>query len=176
MEVHGVRIETTVGDIAAMQMDAVVNAANNHFWMGSGVAGAVKRAGGGKIETEAMSKGPVPVGEAIVTGAGDLNARFVIHAAVRGQDLVARSDAIRKATRSSLAQAAVVGIESLALPAFGTGVGGFRAADAAALMISEAVAFVHDRKPVALKRIIFVLFSEESKIEFEQALSKVQTG
>ena len=174
MEVDGVRIEVTVGDIAAMRVDAVVNAANNHLWMGSGVAGAIKRAGGGNIETEAMSKGPLAVGESVVTGGGSLDARYVIHAVVMGQDLVTSGEAIRRATRSSLEQALVLGIGSVALPAFGTGVGGFPPGEAAAVMTSETVAFVHDRKPGALDRIIFVLFSDHLQNKFEEALTEVQ--
>ena len=175
MEVGGVRIEITLG-VAGIEIDDVVNAANNHFWMGSGVAGAIERVGGGNIETEAMSKGPVSVGESVVTGGGDLHARYVIHAAVMGQDLVTSAQAIRKATRSSLEKAVALEVESVGLPAFGTGVGGFPPAEAATVMISEAVAFMYDRKPVDLERIVFVLFSDDLKAEFDRALSKVQIG
>src|SRR5438128_1849470 len=93
------------GDIAALEVDAVANAANDHLWMGAGVAGALKRAGGEAIEREAMSKGPIAVGDAVVTGGGRLRARHVIHAAVMGQDLRTSADAIERATRSALARA-----------------------------------------------------------------------
>src|SRR5213079_1753506 len=101
------------GDIAALEVDAIANAANDHLWMGSGVAGALKRAGGDEIEREAVAKGPIPVGDAVATGAGRLPARWVIHAAVMGQDLVTSADAIRRATRRTLEVADELGAASL---------------------------------------------------------------
>lgn len=77
-------IEVIAGDIASLQVDAVANAANDHLWMGAGVAGALKRAGGEEIEREAMAKGPIPVGTAVATSAGRLPARYVVHGAVMG--------------------------------------------------------------------------------------------
>src|SRR5713101_5275848 len=95
-------LEVVEGDIAALAVDAVANAANDHLWMGAGVAGAIKRAGGEEIEREAMSQAPIQVGDAVATGAGRLHARWVIHAAVMGQDLVTSADAVRRATRRAL--------------------------------------------------------------------------
>src|SRR5215468_9753887 len=109
-------IETQRGDISRVQVDAVVNAANNHLWMGAGVAGALKRAGGPEIEREAVAKGPINVGEAIVTNGGALPAKYVIHAAVMGQDLTTDRSKISRATRNSLTRAAELGISSIALP------------------------------------------------------------
>src|SRR5262245_1778241 len=82
------------GDISALDVDAVANAANDRLWMGAGVAGALKRAGGEEIEREAVAKGPIAVGDAVATGAGQLPARWVVHAAVMGQDLRTSADAI----------------------------------------------------------------------------------
>src|SRR5262249_51238893 len=130
-------IETQRGDISQAQVDAVVNAANNHLWMGSGVAGALKRAGGSVIEREAVAKGPIEVGEAVVTSGGALPAKYVIHAAVMGQDLQTDRFKISKATRNSLVRAREAGISSIAFPAFGTGVGGFPPDLAADAMIHE---------------------------------------
>src|SRR5947207_4437839 len=109
------------GDIAALEVDAVANAANDHLWMGAGVAGAIKRAGGEEIEREAVAKGPIAVGTAAATGAGRLKARHVIHGAVMGQDLRTSAELIEQTTRSCLELADELGCESLALPAFGTG-------------------------------------------------------
>src|SRR5262249_59667831 len=95
-------LETQRGDISRANVDAVVNAANNHLWMGSGVAGALKRAGGIEIEREAVAKGPVEVGEAVFTNGGALPARYVIHAAVMGQDLPTDQSKIRQATNNAL--------------------------------------------------------------------------
>src|SRR5438128_10642977 len=98
------------GDIAALEVDAVANAANDHLWMGAGVAGALKKAGGDEIEREAKAKGPIKVGEAVVTGGGRLLARHVIHAAVMTQ-LIPRTSAevIARATAASLARAEEIG-------------------------------------------------------------------
>src|SRR5919108_3371306 len=90
------------GDIAALDVDAIANAANNQLWMGAGVAGAIKRAGGDEIEREAVAKGPIELGDAVATGAGRLKARHVVHGAVMGQDLVTNADLVRKTTRSCL--------------------------------------------------------------------------
>ena len=166
---HGVSIETERGDISQVQADAVVNAANNHFWMGAGVAGALKRAGGVEIEREAMSKGPLEVGAAVVTGGGNLKAKYVIHAAVMGQDLRTDRSSIQQATRSSLESARELGVESIAFPAFGTGVGGFSPEIAADAMIGECAAFVTASRS-SLKRIVFVLFSADLLNIFENRL------
>src|SRR3954470_17757042 len=96
------RLEVREGDIAAVETDAVANAANDALWMGAGVAGALKRAGGDEIEREAMAQGPIELGSAVATAAGRLPARWVIHGAVMGQDLRTNADLVRRATRSCL--------------------------------------------------------------------------
>ena len=80
-------LEVVEGDITELDVDAVANAANNELWMGAGVAGAIKRAGGSEIEREAVAQAPIAVGQAIATGGGNLRAKHVVHAAVMGQDL-----------------------------------------------------------------------------------------
>src|SRR5438105_7417686 len=130
-----VTIEVAEGDIAAEDVDAVVNAANNHFWMGSGVAGAIKARGGEAIEREAMAQGPVEPGECVITTGGRLPARYVIHAAVMGQELDTSAALIERATRNALAMADAHGIDSISFPALGTGVGGFPLDECARLMI-----------------------------------------
>ena len=129
------RIDIVEGDISTETTTAIVNAANNHFWMGAGVAGAIKRRGGEEIEREAMARGPVAAGECVLTSGGRLAARYVIHAAVMGQDLQTSSELIDRATRNALALAETHRIESMAFPAFGTGVGGFPVADCARIML-----------------------------------------
>src|SRR5712692_9657589 len=95
-------IEVILGDITDQKTDGIVNAANNHLWMGGGVAGAIKRRGGDVIERDAMSQGPVEIGASVITGAGKLVAKVVIHAVVMGQDLHTDENKIRLATRSAL--------------------------------------------------------------------------
>src|SRR6266699_1076825 len=128
-------LQITEGDLTAETTDAVVNAANNHFWMGSGVAGAIKSRGGQEIEREAMAQGPVEPGECVITTGGRLRARHVIHAAVMGQDLRTWSAIIARATTNALVLAGAYGLTSIAFPAFGTGVGGFPVDECARVMI-----------------------------------------
>ena len=156
-------LEVREGDIATVEADAIANAANNHLWMGSGVAGALMRAGGVEIEREAIAQGPIPVGTAVATTAGSLKARYVIHGAVMGQDLVTDADLVRRTTRACLELADELGCESLALPAFGTGVGGFPLDECARLMVGEARAF----EPAVLHRIVFAVYGEEAARAFE---------
>ncbi|PYS55688.1 MAG: hypothetical protein DMG13_02975 [Acidobacteria bacterium] len=165
-----VSLETERGDISQAKVDAVVNPANNHLWMGAGVAGALKRAGGAEIEREAVAKGPVAVGEAIVTTGGALHAKYVIHAAVMGQDLRTDQVKIREATKNALAQARELSLSSIAFPALGTGVGGFLPELAADGMISECVSFIKGGSAPSLKRIVFVLFSDDVLNAFEKVL------
>jgi O-acetyl-ADP-ribose deacetylase len=160
-------LEVVEGDIAALAVDAIANAANDHLWMGAGVAGAIKRAGGEGIEREAVARGPIPLGEAVATGAGRLRARYVIHGAVMGQDLRTDADLVRRTTESCLAVADGLGVRSLALPAFGTGVGGFPLADCARIMVEAARSF----DASALERVVFAVFGAEAEAAFREALA-----
>jgi len=131
-----IRLEIADGDIAAESTDAIVNAANDHLWMGAGVAGAIKARGGPEIEADAMRQGPIAVGTSVVTTAGRLPIpRFVIHAAVMGQDLRTSGPVIARATRHALTAADGLRIRSVTFPALGTGVGGFPLDECARLMV-----------------------------------------
>ena len=160
-----ISIEVVEGDIAAQNVEAVVNAANNHFWMGSGVAGALKARGGAGIEREAMAQGPVEPGECVMTSAGRLPAKHVIHAAVMGQDLQTSADIIARATANALALADAHGLTSIALPAFGTGVGGFPLDECARIMTFA----VRAHEPKSLRVVRFVLFGQDAYDVFERA-------
>lgn len=160
-------LEVVEGDITELDVDAIANAANDHLWMGSGVAGAIKRAGGEEIEREAMAKGPIPLGDAVATSAGRLAARYVIHGAVMGQDLRTDADLVGRTTRSCLEVADELGCRSLALPAFGTGVGTFPLAECAQIMVGEARA----HEPRTLERVVFAVYGEDAESAFRAALS-----
>ncbi len=159
------QLEVLQGDIAAAEVDAVANAANDHLWMGAGVAGALKRAGGEEIEREAMAKGPIPVGSAVATTAGRLPARYVVHGAVMGQDLRTSADLVERTTRACIAVADELGCRSLALPAFGTGVGGFPVQECARLMVDA----VRAAQPRTLERVVFAVFGDEAYAAFTAA-------
>jgi O-acetyl-ADP-ribose deacetylase len=161
-------LEVVEGDITALAVDAVANAANNELWMGAGIAGAIKRVGGAEIEQEAVAQAPIEVGQAIATGAGNLPAKHVVHAAVMGQDLQTSAEVISQATRRTLEVADDLGSRSLALPAFGTGVGGFPVERCAELMVTEARAF----EPANLERVVFAVFGQDAEQAFRSAVGE----
>ncbi len=123
------------GDICDLEVDAIVNAANLSLWMATGVSGALKRAGGDEIEFEAVRQAPVSLGESIVTGAGRLAARAVIHAVSLDRDRRTSGPVIEAAVRSAFARARELGVASVAFPALGTGVGGFPLDEAARITV-----------------------------------------
>jgi O-acetyl-ADP-ribose deacetylase len=161
-----IELEVTAGDITALEVDAIANAANNELWMGGGVAGAIKRAGGEEIEREALGRGPIEVGDAVATTAGRLPARWVVHGAVMGQDLRTDADLVRRTTESCLRVADEVGAESLALPAFGTGVGGFPLDECARIMVEA----VRRHEASSVTRVVFAVFGAEAKAAFDGAV------
>jgi len=130
-------IRSARGDITTYAGGAIVNAANNHLILGAGVAGAIRRRGGPSIQAECRRCGPIRVGEAAITGAGDLPCRWVIHAAAMGDEPVSERS-IRDATSASLRLAAARGIRDIAFPVLGTGVGGFPFRRAVEIMVAAA--------------------------------------
>lgn len=169
ISVAGTAVEIVRGDITDQEVDAIVNAANNHFWMGAGVAGAIKKRGGGSIETEAVSQGPVSVGEAVITSGGNLKANYVIHAAGMGQDLRTDAEKVSEATLTSLERARENDITTIAFPAIGTGVGGLSLEICARSMIDTVVDFLAGENS-PLERVLFVLFDEEGHDTFQEQL------
>ncbi len=155
-----IKIEVVQGNITEADAEAIVNAANNHLWMGSGVAGAIKNKGGVEIERDAMSKGPIKVGQAVESTAGRLPYKYIIHAAGMGQDLRTDEMVVHEVTRNSLLLADKLGLKSLAFPAIGTGVGGLLIAACAGAMIDAVRQLSNELQN--LSRVIFVLFDKES--------------
>jgi len=164
--IDSITIRILEGDICDRDVDAIVNAANNQLWMGGGVAGAIKRRGGGAIEREAVAKGPIPIGESVATGAGDLKAKHVIHAAVMGADLATDADKIRRAALSALALAGRLGLHSIAFPALGTGVGGFPLDECARIMRQAVID--HTSKGTALSIVEFIVVGRDAREAFER--------
>ena len=160
------------GDITEAEVDAVVNAANAELWMGTGVAGAMKRKGGIVIEEEAVRQGPIEPGEAVLTVAGNLPATHVIHAATMGRDLKADANLIAAATRASLAIAEKHRLLSIAFPALGAGVGGVPPAQSADTMISTVVEHVRAGK-TSLQKVVFILYQDETLKAFSDALRRL---
>jgi O-acetyl-ADP-ribose deacetylase (regulator of RNase III) len=165
-------VRVVEGDISTFEGDAVVNAANNHLRLGSGVAGALARRGGGAIQEECdeilRKDGPIKVGEAAITGAGKLRARFVIHAAAMG-DVPVTPESIRNATRSALELAEEHGVRSIAFPILGTGVGGFPFSEAARVMV-EAVRDFVSTDP-GIESIVFFGYTPDQAATLRRYLS-----
>ena len=163
------RIELWNGDICDLEVDAIVNAANTSLWMATGVGGALKRAGGDEIEFAAVRQAPVPLGGAVVTGAGRLAARAVIHAVSLDRDRRTSGAVIEAAVRNAMARAREIGVMSIAFPALGTGVGGFPLDEAARI----TVATVRDELPrsPSIQHVIFALRGAVAYQSFEAALA-----
>jgi O-acetyl-ADP-ribose deacetylase len=150
------RITILQGDLTDQAVDAIVNAANTQLLLGGGVAGAIRRKGGQSIQDDCDRIGPVPLGQAAITGAGKLKARYVIHAAGMVIGELATEENLRLATRSSLLLAQEKSLRSIALPAIGTGIAGFPLRRCAEVMMEEVVA--HLAGPTTLASIRFVLY------------------
>jgi O-acetyl-ADP-ribose deacetylase (regulator of RNase III) len=158
-------LEVMAADVTQLEVDAIANAANTMLLHGGGVAGAISRAGGPEVQRESDARAPIGLGEAVETTAGDMPARWVIHAATMEPGGPTSSAIIEQATRSTLAKAEELGARSLALVAFGTGVGGFPIDDAARIMVGAARDHGGD-----LERIVFAVHGDEAERAFRDAL------
>jgi O-acetyl-ADP-ribose deacetylase len=163
-------VEVLDTDITQLEVDAIANAANTDLAHGGGVAGAISRAGGPEVQRESDAKAPIGLGEAVETTAGAMPSRWVIHAATMRLGGPTSEDIIRRATASTLAKADELGARSLALVAFGTGVGRFPLADAARVEV-EAVQR-HLDGGSGLERVVFAVHGEEARAAFAAALGR----
>jgi len=164
------RIRIVEGDITALKVDAIVNAANNDLILGAGVAGAIARRGGPSIQTECDKIGAIKIGEAALTGGGNLPAKWVIHAAAMGLGRPATAEGIKNSTNASLALARDKRMSAVAFPALGTGIAGFPLEECAKIMIKETVDFfvVNDYP----ETVIFCLWGGEAYRTFLKQLIK----
>ena len=162
-------IEVLDTDITTLEIDAIANAANTRLLHGGGVAGAIARAGGPAVQEESHARAPIGLGEAVETTAGDMPARWVIHAATMEPGGPTSADVIRRATASTLQRADALGARSLALVAFGTGVGGFPVEEAARIEVEEVRRALDDGG--GLERVVFAVRGDEARQAFERALA-----
>jgi O-acetyl-ADP-ribose deacetylase len=165
------KIQFLKGDITEMAVDAIVNAANTDLTLDAGLAGAIRRKGGARIQEECERLAPIRLATAVVTTAGNLRAHFVIHAAVLRPGEKATAESIRLATRQCLMRAEEKTIKSLAFPALGTGVGGFPLQECAQVMIKAVLEHVKVR--TSLEKIYFVLFDDEALKLFEETYQQL---
>ncbi len=160
------------GDITDIEVDAIVNAANTRLLLGGGVAGAIRRKGGDSIQKECDKIGSIPLGEAVVTGAGKLKAKFVIHAAGMHLGGSVSEEPLREATNNSLLRVDEKGLKTIALPAIGTGVGGFPLNRCAQVMIDIVVEYLKNEK-TGIEKVYFILFDMETYKVFNDYLTIV---
>jgi O-acetyl-ADP-ribose deacetylase (regulator of RNase III) len=166
-----VKIVVTTGDITRQEVDAIVNPANSSLIMGGGAAGAIKRAGGKEIEDEAIKKAPVPVGKAIATNAGIIEAKHVIHApTMKMPAMRIGAENVKLAMKGALECAEQLGIQSIAFPGMGTGVGGLQLEEAAAIMVKATKKHVDNS--TCLKEIVFVGFRDALTNAFKKTIEK----
>lgn len=167
MTVAKLRVRLVKGDLTELEVDGIVNPANSLGEMGGGVAGAIRKKGGPKIEREAMARAPIPIGRAVATTSGNLRCRAVIHApTMSGPAELTDVEKIKKATFGALECADEAGLSTLAFPGMGTGVGRVEPHQAAEAM-AEVVRNFH---PKSLKEVLFVAYGEELQQAFEKAL------
>jgi len=170
----GEHIEIRQGDITELDVDAIVNAANNDLQLGGGLAGAIRRKGGPQIQIECDKIGTIPVGGAAITSGGNLKARHVIHAASMQLGGATSAQWLRSSTAHALRIAAQNGLKSIAFPAIGAGIGGFPMRDCAEIMLRETAR--HFEQPSSIEKVFFVLFDGDAFAVFEQAFAELQTN
>jgi O-acetyl-ADP-ribose deacetylase (regulator of RNase III) len=163
-------IEVLDADITKLEVEAIANAANTDLAHGGGVAGAISRAGGPQVQRESDEKAPIGLGEAVETTAGEMPARWVIHAATMELGGPTSEDIIRRATAATLRKADELGATSLALVAFGTGVGRFPLEDAARVEVEEVRR--HLDSGSGLERVVFAVHGDAAKAAFDGAVGQ----
>jgi O-acetyl-ADP-ribose deacetylase len=178
------KVQVRLGDITEQpDIDAIVNAANTDLVLGSGVAGAIRRKGGDVIDEEARRKGPVRLGDVVITTAGNLPNRYVIHAAAMGYRPEDRAvpkrpgtgssaEIIRLATINSLERAEEAGLKSIAFPALATGVAGFPVDECAEVMIGAVGDYASKHPGTVIDLVVFVLFTQNDYAVFKRSIEK----
>jgi O-acetyl-ADP-ribose deacetylase (regulator of RNase III) len=168
------KISIQQGDITACHVDAIVNAANNDLILGGGLAGAILRKGGADIQAQCDRHGPVEVGQAAITGAGNLPARYVIHQASMPLGGYTSKESLRQSTAAVLKLAKDHGVKTLALPATGTGIGGMDTETCARIMVGEVAR--HVAGETSLTEVTFVLFDDRSCQTFRQVMKEMNSS
>ena len=163
-------IEVHQADITELEVDAIANAANTELRHGGGVAGAISRAGGPSVQAESHQRAPIGLGEAVETSAGEMPCRWVIHAATMELGGPTSAEIIRQATASTLAKAEELGARSVALVAFGTGVGGFPIEEAAMIEVEEVRRHLDGQS--GLERVVFAVRGGEAEAAFRAAMNR----
>ena len=164
-------IELVQGDITDLETEAIVNAANTALQLGGGVAGAIRRKGGPKIQEECNKIGGTHVGGAVITTGGNLKAKYVIHAVGPRYGEEHEDEKLKNATLNSLIIADKYNLKSIAFPAISTGIFGFPKDRCAAIMLSTTIAYLEG--PTKLERVVYCLYGEETFEIFKRSLQSL---
>lgn len=170
IQLNGTQLELIEADITELEVEAIVNAANEKLQLGTGVAGAIKKKGGPSIQKECNRIGSTPVGTAVITGAGELSAKHVIHAVGPQMGEGDEDRKLSSAVRSALALADRHGLKSIGMPAISTGVYGFPLARCARVTLTEIHRYLQGG--TKLERVVVCLFDEEKFNSFRQELRR----
>jgi O-acetyl-ADP-ribose deacetylase (regulator of RNase III) len=164
-------VELIEGDITELEVDAIVNAANTDLVLGTGVAGAIRTKGGPSIQEECDELAPIGLGQAVATGAGDLRARYIIHAAGMGPDRKTNAGVVETVTRNTLICAEEKRVKTVAFPAIGTGVGGMKPERSAKIMLQCVLDYL-EQGTSSLRKVIFALYGSKAFDVFKNELEK----
>jgi O-acetyl-ADP-ribose deacetylase (regulator of RNase III) len=168
---HAPRIVIMAGDLVEQEVDAIVNAANNDLVLGGGVAGAIRSRGGPSIQEECDAHGPVKVGEAAVTGAGELPARHVIHAASMALGGATTTESLQSSMDHAFQLAQQLGVKTIGVPAVGTGIAGFPIDECAVVMARSLTrALANGWEPDEVR---FVLFGDGARRLFQASFQDI---
>lgn len=165
------KIHLVLGDITDSECEAIVNAANTELWLGSGVAGAIREKGGPGIQEECEKLGPIDLGEAAVTGGGNLKAKYVIHAASMDFDTPTTEESLYDSVKNSFLRAEELGVSSIAFPAIGTGVADFDEARCAEILFDEIQ--IRCKLNPKLERVEVVLYDQDTFDIFQAEFDKI---
>ncbi len=171
--IEGRILRLVQGDITERDVDAIVNAANSHLQHGGGVAGAIVRKGGQVIQEESNRIGYTPVGTAVITGAGKLPARFVIHAVGPRMGEGKEDNKLKNAVSNSLKLASEKGLKSISLPAISSGIFGFPKDRCAEILVKEALKYLGENPKSSLQLIEFCIYDDLTKGYFQAEFDKI---
>ena len=170
---EGKKIKLVEGNLALLDVEAVVNAANKNLVLGGGVAGAVRKFGGSSIQEECNKIGPIAVGEAVITSGGDLKAKHVIHAVGPVYGEGNEDEKLASAVLNSLKIAKEKKIKHIAFPAISTGIFMFPLKRCSEIMIEVAIEFLKDKENKNPEEIIFCLYGQEAYHVFQNTLGEI---
>ncbi|MHA1579321.1 MAG: macro domain-containing protein [Candidatus Freyarchaeota archaeon] len=172
VKVNKTVLEITQGDITEQDTDAIVNAANAALQMGGGVAGAIRRKGGPKIQEECNKIGGTYVGGAVITTGGNLKAKYVIHAVGPRWGEGNEDEKLRNATLNSLRLADEKNLKSISFPAISTGIFGFPMKRASEIMLRTTIEYL--KGETGLERVVYVLYDKNAFETFKETLESLE--